>query len=653
MAGMLLGERMGVWKQLAGGGVAVAAMALAGLGLGSLAQAQAPDEPPHPGKAIYDQYCAACHNAPEEGSRAAPVASLRKMSAQTLTTVLTTGVMKPIGDGLDRRQLRDVVAYLAAPEAPVGTAWIDDARCPEAQRGIDLSPKPAQTNFGVDHDNTRRMSAAQAGLRTADLSKLEVAWTFAMPRTSGLRGSGVVVGSTLFYPAGQANHILALDTKTGCVKWATQTPAQVRNSLAYGQLGKGGPIGLVGGDAQGNLIALDAATGKILWRADPRHDKTAPLSGSPLIHDGKVITPISGSDVGAAMRPVYECCKGHGAVAAVDAANGKVLWTWHTMEDAKPLGRANSQGAAAYGPSGAPVWSSPAVDVRKGVVYASTGENTSPPATGTSDAIAAIDLATGKERWVFQALANDVWNMSCPVGSPTAQGRPVGPNCYFAGEGSVLLDHDFGAGPVVFRSKGGRKEGSGDVILGGQKSGDVWALDAASGKVLWRHQFGKGTPLGGVHWGIATDGVRVFAPVSDPNVPKERSAAGMHAIDVKSGKVAWQWRAEPDCTGPRAKIAICGGKYGLSAAPLVIDGALLAGSLDGRLWVFEAATGKVIGMVDTAAAAYQPVNKIPGAGGSIDAAGLFAGDGMVFVNSGYGSFGQAAGNVLVALKPKK
>ncbi len=48
----------------------------------------------------------------------------------------------------------------------------------------------------------------------------------------------------------------------------------------------------------------------------------------------------------------------------------------------------------------------------------------------------------------FQALANDVWNMSCPVGSPTAQGRPVGPNCYFAAEGSVLLDHDFGAGPA-------------------------------------------------------------------------------------------------------------------------------------------------------------------------------------------------------------
>jgi len=79
---------------------------------------------------------------------------------------------------------------------------------------------------------------------------------------------------------------------------------------------------------------------------------------------------------------------------------------------------------------------------------------------------------------------------------------------------------------------------------------------------------------------------------------------------------------------------------------------VVAGSLDGRLWVFDAATGMVLAMHDTATTAYQPVNKIPGAGGSIDAAGVFAGDGMLFVNSGYASFGQAAGNVLVAYRPK-
>jgi polyvinyl alcohol dehydrogenase (cytochrome) len=637
---------MGGWKQAAGLGAAAAAAVLAGLGIASLAQAQATDEAPHPGKAVYDQFCAACHNAPEAGSRAPPVAGLRKMSAQTLTTALTNGPMKAIGDGLDRRQLRDVVSYLAAPEGPVGTGWIDDHRCAEGKREVDLSARPAQVGFGVDADNSRRMTAAQAGLKTKEAANLEVAWTFALPRTSGLRGQGVVVGSTLFYPAGQANHLLALDTRTGCVKWAVQTPAGQRASLAYGRLGAKGPWGLVGGDNAGNLTAFDARTGKVVWRVDPRHDKTVPLSGTPVFAGDRIVVPISAIDVGNAMRPKFECCKAHGAVAAVDAATGKVLWTWHTMEDARPLGRKNSQGIDVYGPSGAPIWSSPSVDLKGGVVYTSTGENTSPPATGTSDSLVALDLATGKQKWVFQALANDVWNMSCPIGSATG-GRAPGPNCFFAAEGSVLRDHDFGGGPVIWRGKGRT------LILGGQKSGDVWAIDAASGKQAWHHQFGEGTALGGVHWGIATDGTRVFAPIADPGVPPADNAAGLYAIDIASGKVAWSWKAQPDCEGDRkVRVPSCGVRFGISAPPLVVDGAVIAGGLDGRLYVFDAASGKLVATHDTAVA-FQTANKLDGKGGSIDAAGPFAGDGMVFVSSGYASFGQQAGNVIVAFRPKK
>jgi polyvinyl alcohol dehydrogenase (cytochrome) len=628
--------------------VALGAAALISLGAGlALAQAAESDAAPHPGKAVYDKACAACHAAPEAGSRTPPVASLRKMSAQTLMTALTSGVMKPIGDGLDRREMRDVVAYLAAPEAPVGTAWIDDNMCAADGRGINLAAKPAQLGYGVDTDNTRRMSAAQAGFTGKQAASLEVAWTFAMPKTSGHRGQGVVVGSTLFYPAGQANYVLALDTKTGCVKWATPTASGIRNSLAYGRLGANGPMAVVGGGGDGNLVAFDAMTGKVVWKVDPRHDKTVPLSGSPIFAGDKIIVPISAIDVANAMRPTFECCKGHGAVAAVDAATGKVLWTWHTMETAKPLGRKNAQGVDVYGPSGAPIWSSPSVDLKKGVVYAATGENTSPPATGTSDSLVALDLATGKQKWVFQALANDVWNMACPVGPPPP-GAVLKPNCFFANEGSVLRDHDFGGGPVIWRGKGR------ELILGGQKSGDVWAVEAATGKQVWHHQFGKGTALGGVHWGVATDGTRLFAPIADPGVPAPLNAAGLYAIDIATGKVAWSWKASADCeNGRRARVGSCDMRFGISAPPLVVDGTVIAGGLDGRLYVFDAATGKLLATHDTAVAYPRTVTKIAGAGGSIDAAGPFAGDGMLFVGSGYGSFGQQAGNVLVAFRPKK
>ena len=639
---------MEVWRQYirpaAGLAIALAASVAGGLALAQATDARPVDD--HPGKAVYDKACAACHAAPEAGSRTPPLASLRKMSASTITAALATGVMKPIGDGLDRRELRDVVAYLAAPEGPAGTGWIDDNLCAADRRGVDLSARPAQVGFGVDTDNSRRMTAAQAGLTGKQVANLEVAWTFAMPKTNGIRGQGVVVGSTLFYPAGQLGYVVALDTKTGCVKWATPTPSGPRNSLAYGRLGKDGPMGLVGGGGDGNLVALDARTGKLVWRADPRHDKSVPLSGSAIFAGDRLIVPISAIDVANAMRPTFECCKGHGAVASVDPASGKVLWTWHTMEKAKPLGRKNSQGTDLYGPSGAPIWSSPSVDLKRGVVYTATGENTSPPATGTSDSLVALDLATGKQKWVFQALANDVWNMSCPQGPP-APGATLKPNCFFGGEGSVMRDHDFGGGPLIWRG-GGR-----ELILGGQKSGDVWAVDAASGKQVWHHQFGKGTALGGIHWGIATDGVRVFAPVADPGVPAPLGAAGLYAIDIASGKVAWSWKASADCeSGRKARVSSCAERFGISAPPLVVDGTVVTGGLDGRVYVFDAVSGKLLSTHDTAVA-YSGVNKVAGHGGSIDAAGPFAGDGMLFVGSGYGSFGQMGGNVLVAFRPKR
>ncbi|WP_068876048.1 MULTISPECIES: PQQ-binding-like beta-propeller repeat protein [unclassified Phenylobacterium] len=634
---------MGVWKPFASLGALTVATVLSGVGIANFAEAQATDAVEHPGKTVYDQFCAGCHNAPEADSRAATVASLRKMSAQTLTAALTTGVMKPIGDGLDRRQIRDVVSYLAAPEGPQGTGWIDDNRCPADRQAVNLTARPAQVGFGVDTDNTRRMSAAQAGLTTRDLAKLEVAWSFVMPRTSGLRGQGVVVGDTLFYPAGQAGYVVALDTETGCVKWAT--PGGVRASLAYGRLGKDGPWAVVGGDGLGQLIAFEAKTGKIAWKVDPRHDKTVPLSGSPIFAGDRIVVPISAIDVANSMRPTFECCKAHGAVALLNAADGKVLWTWHTMPDAKPLGRKTSQGVETYGPSGAPIWSSPSVDLKAGVVYASTGENTSPPATNTSDSIVAVDLASGRQKWVFQALENDVWNMSCPIGSPTG-GRPPGPNCFFAAEGSVLRDHDFGGGPVIWRGKGRT------LILGGQKSGDVWALDT-QGRKVWHTQFGKGTALGGVHWGIAADERRVYVPIADPNVPEKDNAAGLYAVDATTGKVAWSWKATPDCgNGRQARVPSCAGKFGISAPPLVIDGAVVVGGLDGRVYVFEAASGKLLATHDTAVP-FQGVNKLAGAGGSIDAAGPFAGGGLLFVGSGYASFGQQAGNALVAYRPRK
>ena len=63
---------------------------------------------------------------------------------------------------------------------------------------------------------------------------------------------------------------------------------------------------------------------------------------------------------------------------------------------------------------GAPVWCSPTIDAKRGLVYIGTGENYTYPTTNTSDAIQALDLKTGKLIWNFQATNGDAYNVACP-----------------------------------------------------------------------------------------------------------------------------------------------------------------------------------------------------------------------------------------------
>lgn len=587
------------------------------------AEAQIPANPgaEHPGKAVYDAHCGACHNPPGV-PRAPPPATLHGMAADTLRAALTTGVMKAQGSGLTKDELDAVVDWLGVKAAANPTAWLDKTMCPADRRAVDLGPKASLARFGVDDRNSRHLTAVQAGLRSPDLAGLEVAWVLGFPGTTDLRSQGVIVGQTLFYAAGQTGYVLALDTRAGCAKWAYRAGAGVRTSLSYGPLGSKGPMALVFGDVTGQLHAVDAATGKLVWKADGRHDPGAMLTGAPILHGDKVIVPVSALDVARAMSPSFECCKAHGAVVALDAATGHRLWVAHTMTDATPNGRMSSVGTTLYGPSGAPIWSSPAFDDRLGLVFIGTGENTSAPATATSDSIWAIELATGKTRWNFQGLANDIYNMACDG----RRGGRSGPNCPDPKE-SVIKDYDFGASMVLGPGPGGH-----EVVMGGQKSGDVWALDAATGKLAWHDRFGEGSALGGVHWGMASDGGRLFVPIA-------HMEPGLNAIDIATGKVAWRWTAGADWLS------------GLSAAPLVVDTAVVAASLDGKVRVFDAATGRLVATYNTAHA-YESPNGVPTHGGSIDAHSVFAGDGALFVGSGYGMFGQPPGNALVAFRPR-
>jgi polyvinyl alcohol dehydrogenase (cytochrome) len=593
----------------------------------------------HPGKAVYDQACAACHNNPV-ATRAPALETLKGMRYQTLLYALNEGKMKVQAAALSGTQKAAVIDFLVGREA-TSDEWLAPMMCPAERRQVKLDATATVTGFGFDPKNHRRLTAAQAGLRTADLRELELAWALGFPKATAMRSQPAVVGSTLFLPVADAQRLFAIDISgQPCVQWVYQHETPLRTSAAFGEL-RGGRKVVVFSDVASRVHMVDASTGQRIWIQHVGLYQFSLTTGTPVLHEDRVYVPISQYEISLGGNDNHECCKTHGAVTALDATTGKKLWTAHTMEEAKPV-RDRGDGKMIYGPSGAPIWTSPAIDAKRGVLYVGTGEATSEPAAPTTDAILAIDLKDGRIRWSFQATANDIFLTGCLL-------NPKGLNCP---RQTVSRDVDFGASVIVAQ----RADGS-DVLLAGQKSGTVWALDPdRGGKLVWRQDFGEGSPLGGIHWGIAYDGTRVFAPINRPYgltaPPGGTQKPGLHAVRVDTGAVEWSYAAQPDCSGKRAELVkSCATNIGFSGAPTVIDGAVLSGSLDGFLHAFDARSGELLFKFDTARP-FDTVNGVTASGGSIDNASIVAANGMLFVNSGYGLFGQMPGNVLLAFKPK-
>jgi polyvinyl alcohol dehydrogenase (cytochrome) len=615
--------------------------AAAGFGLAMLAAPAFAQTPPdHPGRAVYEKSCATCHATPVN-PRAPALAGIQQMTPQRIREVISEGgIMAPMAASLSAQEKTDLIAWLTAGQAATPASWTDAIMCSADKRGVSATASVVSQGFGVDANQTRSLSAAQAGLGKADLANLEVAWSLAFPGQGSGTGASILSDGTIFITGGQK--LAAVDAATGCLKWTYA--ASSRNTPAIGDIGGQRVIALsVGRD----IHVLDAATGALIWKASgqPVNGTGGAVRGGVIFAKDKIIVPLSASGVASGANAKFECCTGHGSVVALNAKDGSHAWEWHTMKEAEYNGQVSSTGVKQKGPSGAPIWSVPVYDAKRNHVIVTTGENTSHPGTDTSDAVIALDLDTGKVAWQYQAMAADVWNMACDV-----ETGKNGPNCpvLFGGDGR---DYDFGAGAIV-TSAGGK-----DIVLAGQKSGHAWALDAGTGKVLWSQRVGEGTALGGVHWGIATDGVNMITPINDPLIstdPKFVSKAGVYAFDLKTGNPAWSFIAEPDCAGDRAKLVTnCETRFGFSAAPLVVDGAVIGGTLGGEVFILDAKTGALINKLDTAGPA-TPVNKgVAGKGGSIDSHSISAGAGMVFINSGYGSFSQTAGNVLIAYRPKK
>jgi len=481
--------------------------------------------------------------------------------------------------------------------------------------------------WGLDVRNTRYQR--ESSIYRDNVQNLEVAWTFALDGGQSPHSWFAVTGDTIFVGS-QGGHLYALDKANGCERWRSKVDGSIRTGLTHGDIG-GGVTALFFGTFEGHAYAVNARNGQLIWRTDAREHPFNMLTGTPTFHDGRLLVPVSSMELTLAVNPLYGCCTSRGSLVALDAVTGTRLWRRPVIDEPPQVSGRHLLFVEQWAPSGAPVWSAPAIEPDSGQIYIGTGENYTAPASETSDAIFSIAAVTGERTWARQFTAGDTFNVACTV-------HVKHPNCPDA----AGPDLDFGAPPIITRGAAGEP-----VVLAGQKSGDVHAMDATTGKHLWSVNVGRGGYLGGVHWGMAAhEGLRfVYAPISDiPTGPGGGDAKpGLSAIAMDTGEVRWQYALDDACKDrPNCR-------HGMSAAIMATDELIFGSALDGRLLINDARTGELVWQHDTWKK-WPAVNGPDAQGGTIDVHGPYVADDMVFIQSGYGSFGQQGGNALIAYR---
>lgn len=581
------------------------------------------------GGELFRHHCSACHDGSSQ-ARAPSPGELAERSPQAIVRALTDGAMRYQGYALSGAQRRAVASFLTGRPLSSDLTGAETGRCTDEAPLNNPFDGPGWNGWGPDPRNSHFQTAQNAGLTAADLPALKLKWAFGFPDSTSAWSQPTVVGGWLFVGSQSAN-VYALDAKTGCIRWHFGARAGVRSAIVIGSYpGSGGSAAYVAyfGDMAGNVYAVDASTGEELWRRRVEEHPLVRLTGSPMLHEGRLYVPVSSFEESQAGDPDYPCCTFRGSLVALDAVNGELIWKTYTIPDEPAPRRKKPNGDFLKGPSGGAIWSAPTIDTRRRRIYVSVGNNYSEPEPYTTDAVMALSMDSGKIVWTRQATRDDIYIVGCQRGPNPNCAEDPGP------------DHDFGTSPILATTPAGR-----DLIIVGQKSGLGFALDPDNeGEIVWQYRAGQGGPLGGIEWGVAADGRYAYFPVAD--LFRERPG-GLHAVDLASGKRIWyRPPAAPVCG------EIGGGCSGAqSAAITVIPGVVFSGAVDGAMRAYSAEDGRILWQYDSNRD-FETVNGIAANGGSMVGPGPVAVDGMLYFNAGYGAFGGRAGNVLLAFEPE-
>jgi polyvinyl alcohol dehydrogenase (cytochrome) len=578
------------------------------------------------GLATFQTRCSVCHNNPVPG---APTASaIREMTPERIYDSLVSGSMKMHADGLTDIQKRRIGEFMSG--RPLGSAKVGDAknmpnRCRSNPAMSNPASGPAWNGWGADTANSRFQPSESARLTAAQVPRLTLKWAFGYPAGESANGQPAVASGRVFV-GGDNGFVYSLDAATGCVYWSFENGSIVRNALTIGPIAGQGSARYAAyfGDGHANVYAIDAQSGRLLWKTKVDPHFVARITAGVKLYGGKLFVPVSSSEEFSSGHRDYPCCTSRGSVVALDANTGKQIWkAWVVADEPKPF-KTQTNGVVLYKPAGGAVWNSPTVDPVRQAVYFGTGDATTGPAPKTTDGVMAVDLNTGTLLWSYQAHENDVFMGGCTTGPTRSDAcpSPMGP------------DLDIGNSPILKVLPNGRR-----VLMTGTKTGEVFGLDPDNnGALLYRvpgvpggdQAAAAGGARGNIVWGGAAD---------DRNAYYGVGARGLAALNPANGQSVWVF-PPPLSSGGRGTA--------LGAAPTAIPGVVFEGATNGMIYAVSASDGTQLWAFDTARQ-FETVNKVAAHGGSIASTGAVIVGGMVFVGSGYAiNSGALGGNVLLA-----
>jgi polyvinyl alcohol dehydrogenase (cytochrome) len=570
------------------------------------------------GEEIYGSRCAMCHDHAHDRIPLRIV--IERKSPEGVIVALTTGAMRAMATGLSQDDIREVAVYLTGK--PLGLEPPPDANPCLTHGAAPALETSDWSTWGVSPRNSRFQP--RPGLAAASVSHLKLKWAFAYPDGTA-SAAPIAVGGRLFLTTGSG--LFALDAKTGCTYWHSPAAAGAKIATASVTSSGHGQVRLFVGTPSAEVLAIDAATGKVIWTAQVDDHPNARVTGPVTVWRDRVYAPVSSMEDPLSQDPAYPCCTFRGSVVALDAVTGAKLWKSYSITaKPRPLSGKNTAGTQLYGPAGGAIYAPLTIDQTRNVLYATTAESYQHEHTDGDNAIIALDLQTGGRKWVRQPRPRDNATACKNQDEEDACLNPA----------SALFEF---ASPAVLASMPGGKE----VLLAGQKSGVIYALDPdRAGELLWETRVGQGGSMGGVEMGFAAaDGV-IYVPVSDSEVKPPHLPGGIVALAVATGRTLWRAPAiTPKCSWGEYE---CNGAQ--ASSPAAIPGVVFSGSWDGHMRAYSTKDGTVVWDVDTAKS-YPAVNGVTALGGAISGYPVIVAYGMVYVTSGAASMTHP-GNALLA-----